>query len=213
MHKISPNTAVAINRSRCSTSSAASRSSPRIAARDSSNVHFAASTKSLLISGGSSIVAMPTPQLRAVEDDDDDDDIADDDPQHNNNSNIDDFIPTTSAAETCALDLQVENAVLQEMIEKHHRVFMSHTFPPSLAGADNLTDIQLWCCPQQELDNVIFVLSNWQPTVNLKTMKAGPDKEQLTKFRRGHKGGNKFKKKYHLEMIQVPGSDPRTVIR
>ena len=44
-------------------------------------------------------------------------------------------------------------------------------------------------------------------------MDAGPDKEQLSKFHREHKGGNKFKKKYHLETIQVPGSDPRTVIR
>ena len=255
---MSPNTSAALmsrrSLSRLSTSS--SRSSPRLAGRDSSNVRFTASTKSLN-SGGSVKSSMRTPRHQSerthsplstlhlrpvrggsigsistlshstkqssgkkcpakpksasrtkrhrttkqqinkkqINDDDDDGDYDDDDDDDddndgtqnkngNNNDGNEDFVPTTSAAESPTVDLDNDNPVLQEMIEKHRTVFMSHAFPPALAGGTNLTDIQLWCRPQEELDYIVFVLSNWQPNVNLKTMEPGPEREHLTSSRR-----------------------------
>ena len=127
------------------------------------------------------------------DDDDDDGDYDDDDgddddgTQNNKNKNDgnEDFLPTTSAAESPTIDLDNDNPVLQEMIKKHRSVFMSRAFPPTLAGGTNLTtDIQLWCRPQEELDYIVFVLSNWQPNINLKTMEPGPEREHLTSSRR-----------------------------
>ena len=73
-------------------------------------------------------------------------------------------------------------------------------------------DTQLWCCPQEELDYIVYVLSNWKPHINLKTAKPGIEKDKLTKFCHEHKRGNKFKQKYHLETIHVPDSEPRIVL-
>lgn len=129
---------------------------------------------------------------KIINDDDDgdyDDDDGDDDDGTQNNKNKndgnEDFLPTTSAAESPTIDLDNDNPVLQEMIKKHRSVFMSRAFPPTLAGGTNLTtDIQLWCRPQEELDYIVFVLSNWQPNINLKTMEPGPEREHLTSSRR-----------------------------
>lgn len=154
-----------------------------------------------------------------ADDDDDDNASADDDKDSNGerrSQHEPDFFNTTSGSDhDPPLPEDEDNPLLQEMIEKHRRLFMARAFPPVPVdgGDEGDTDTGLWCRPQQELDYIVYVLSNWQVNVNLKQMPAGPEKDKLTKFRRDHKGGNKFKKKYHLETIQVPGDEPRTVIR
>ena len=153
-----------------------------------------------------------------TDDDEDKDADADDDKDSNGERharNEPDFFNTTSGSNDTPIPEDEDNPLLREMIDKHRRLFMSRAFPPIPVDGDNEDDADrgLWCRPQQELDYIVFVLSNWQTNVNLKTMSAGPEKDKLTKFRREHKGGNKFKKKYHLETIQVPGDEPRTVLR
>ena len=84
---------------------------------------------------------------------------------------------------------------------------MARAFP--LTERDNL----VWCHPQEEINYVEYVLTNWQDGVNIKQMPAGPERDKLVQFCRNHKAGNKYKKKFHLETITAPGSEPRTVIR
>ena len=146
------------------------------------------------------------------EDDDDDDGKDDDDDE--DPAVEDDFLPTTSSVEVPRADPDKDNPVLRELIEKHRQVFMSRAFPDTPDGEEEKeNDDQLWCRPQKELDYIVFVMNNWQPHIHLKTATPGPERDELTKFRREHKGGNKFKNKYHLEVITVPGSEPRTVLR
>lgn len=161
-----------------------------------------------------------------ADNDDNDEDAegeGDDNDSHgeHHSRNDPDFFNTTSGTDhDLPLPEDEDNPLLQEMIEKHRRLFMARAFPPIPVdeGDEDVEDKEekdkgLWCRPQEELDYIVFVLSNWQTGVNLKFMPAGPEKDKLTKFRRAHKGGNKFKKKYHLETIQVPGDEPRTVLR
>jgi hypothetical protein len=100
-----------------------------------------------------------------------------------------------------------DNPLVLEMIAKHRHAFMSRAFPSgtSVPEDEDVADTQLWCRPQEELDHIVYVLSNWKPHVNLKEAEPGIERDLLAKFRREHRNGNKFKKKYHLEIIKVPG--------
>ncbi len=108
-----------------------------------------------------------------------------------------------------------DNPLVCKMIAKHRNAFMSRAFSSCASVPENedVADTQLWCRPQEGLDYIVYVISNWKPHINLKTAPPGIERDELTKFCCEHKGGNKFKKKYHLEIIKVPGSDPLTVIR
>ena len=95
------------------------------------------------------------------------------------------------------------------MVQRHREIFMARAFPPSESDeAHNL----LSCGPQQEHDYIEHVHTHWQAGVNLKQMEPGSEKDKLIKFCCEHKGGNKYKNKYHLEVINVPGNGPRTVL-
>lgn len=120
-----------------------------------------------------------------------------------------DFVPVTSTAEEQRVIDQL-NPVLLAMIERHRKIFMDKAFPPV---ADDAADYMLWCRPQEEVDYIVHVLSNWQEGVQLKQVPPGPERDSLAKFRRENKLGNKYIKKYSLEVIQPPGGDPRTVVR
>ncbi len=152
------------------------------------------------------------------EDDDDDDDADDDDARdggkHGKRDDTD-FLPVTALAsdEQDMLRQRMKdqkNAVLQKLIARHREVFIARAFPTL---AEDGEDYMLWCRPQQELNYIIHVLSNWRVGVSLKAMTPGQEKENIANFRRKNKLGNKYIKKYTLEKIQVPGQDPTTVVR
>jgi hypothetical protein len=69
------------------------------------------------------------------------------------------------------------------------------------------------CRTHEELDLIAYVLSNWQPGINLKEMKPGPKREWLTNFWRKSKPGNKWVTLFHAEEIQYPGSTPCSIVR
>jgi len=143
-----------------------------------------------------------------LDDDDDDNDIG---TASHGTGKDDDYVPITSAAANndAAPDFD-DNPVTLAMLQRHREIFMQRAFPPDMpADEDNL----LWCRPQEEHEYIIHVIQNWQYGVNLKQMPPGPAREKLVKFRRKHKGGNKYCQRYHLEDIQVPGEEPRVVIR
>jgi hypothetical protein len=119
-----------------------------------------------------------------------------------------DFVPVTSTAEEQRL-IDHLNPVLLAMIERHRKIFMAKAFPPV---QDDAADYMLWCHPQEEVDYIIHVLSNWQEGVQLKQVPPGPEKDRLATFRRENKLGKKYIKKYSLEVIQPPGGDPCTVV-
>ena len=152
---------------------------------------------------------------------DDDDNNDDNDDDNNNTDDLHeedkdaDYIPVTSAAgKTGVTDPDRDNDPdLMSMVHRHREIFMLRAFPPSMSNEDEDTDNKVWCRPQQEHDYIVHVLTNWQIGVNLKQMEPGPEKQNLIKFRREHKGGNKYKNKYHPEVIDVPGVGPRTVLR
>jgi hypothetical protein len=109
-----------------------------------------------------------------------------------------------------------DNPLVCEMIANYRHTFMSRAFlshSTSLPEVEDVADMQLWCRPQEELDYIVYVLSNWKADINLKTTQPGIERDELIKFCREHKGGDKFKRKYHLETIKVPGADPRIVLQ
>jgi hypothetical protein len=136
----------------------------------------------------------------------------DDDRSHHNSANDDDkdtdYVPITSSASEHKLSDR-NNPVLMAMVQRHREIFMARAFP--LLQPDD-ADYMVWCRPQEELNYIIHVLDNWQVGVNLKQVDPGPEKEQLSKFWRENKLGNKYIKKYTLETIQAPGDERRIVI-
>ena len=69
------------------------------------------------------------------------------------------------------------------------------------------------CCPCEVLDNIIHVVSNWRPEINLLEMEPGYEKNRLQAFCCQNPNGTKLVKQYHLDVIHPPGAEPCKVVR
>jgi hypothetical protein len=69
------------------------------------------------------------------------------------------------------------------------------------------------CRPQEDLDLIVYVFSNWQPGIILEEMEPGPERDRLTVFWHNYNFSNKWVTSFHAEEIQVPGSTTRTILR
>ncbi len=104
-----------------------------------------------------------------------DDDNDDGDDKRKKHGDKPDFFRVTSTAEEQRL-IDNLNPVLLTMIDHHHKIFMAKAFPPVQEDA---ADYMLWCHPQEKVDYIVHVLSNWQEGVRLKQVSPGPERDCL----------------------------------
>jgi hypothetical protein len=126
-----------------------------------------------------------------------------------------DYINITSAKETSGVANQSINELdaEREMIERDRKVIMERAFAP-LNGDDGCeTEGFHLCRPKEELDLIVYVVSNLQLHTSLKEMEPDPERDRLTSYWRKYEHGNKWVTLFHAEEIQVHGSTPCTIVR
>jgi hypothetical protein len=107
---------------------------------------------------------------------------------------------------------------LTAITASHKKVFMKIAFPPgkekNYLNAKSKSASIPSCRLKLELDYIIYVVSNWQLGVQIRSMPPGYKRDSLLHFCCHHKKGNKYIHQYHLEEVFPPGNlEPCTVVK
>jgi hypothetical protein len=104
-------------------------------------------------------------------------------------------------------------------VARHRAAFMERAFPPVTAERRQPVSHQVAISQmgkvrsKEDFDRIVNVVQNWRREIKLKEMDPGYEKQRLSAFRAKHKTEAKLARQYVVEMIQVPGSLPRPVLR
>ena len=114
--------------------------------------------------------------------------------------NDDDFIPATNGPILTTAQDAVDDMFIAEktaeLIEKHRQEFTKRAFSVRTLATDvPLTTASAsikMCRPQKQkdIDYIIYTLKNWRVGANIKLMEPCPEKESISKFRRGNHNGS-----------------------
>ena len=96
----------------------------------------------------------------------------------------------------------------EDMVGRHREVFMERAFGGDDERADNVI-----VRPQEELDEIIFVLEHWEVDVPLKSIVDPEHFCAVKAFCDTHKPGYKWVKLYFLQYIELPDGTKRKVLR
>ncbi len=128
-----------------------------------------------------------------------------------------DYVQVTNPAVNYSMEWK-DVGDLAATIANHKQAFMERTFPPGkektyLSAKSKSASIPS-CRPTSELDYIIYVFSNRQEGVNIRSMTPGYERDSLLYFCCQHKKGNKYIHQYPLEEVFPPGNlEPCTVAK
>lgn len=94
-----------------------------------------------------------------------------------------------------------------DMVDRHRDVFMERAF-----GGDDRADNAI-VRPQEEVDEILFVLEHWEVDVPLKSIVDPEHFSAVKAFRDTHKPGYKWVKHYFLQHIELADGTQRKVLR
>ncbi len=144
----------------------------------------------------------------------------DEDDSYNGNEKDDkerDYIPVTNQAVNDLMEGK-DIGDLAAIIASHKKAFMERASPPGkekyYLNAKSKSAFIPSCRQKSELDYIIYVVSNWQVGVQIRSMTPGYERDSLLHFCCQHMKGNKYIHQYHLEEVFPPGNlEPRTVVK
>lgn len=94
-----------------------------------------------------------------------------------------------------------------DIVGRHRQVFMQRAFGDFEAAGNAI------CRPQEELDQIIFVLKHWEIDMSVKEINDPEMYRAVKAFRETHKSGYKWVRNFWLQHIELPDGTSRDVLR
>ena len=130
-----------------------------------------------------------------------------------------DYLPVTDAALCKVIEGKGTTWEDNPLSEQHRKAFYLRAFPTNESDKafhkpQSKSASIAQCRPKTEVDNIINIVMNWEKGKEIRSMQDGEEKNDLLRFRRHHKVGNKYIHQYDVEEIFPPGEyRPRYVLK
>ncbi len=106
-----------------------------------------------------------------------------------------------------SVDSGIDGDEDEDIVGCHREVFFEHAFGNDKDAANNAI-----CCPESEIQHIIFVLQHWEVDMVLKTIDDPEHYCAVKEFRETHKYGYKWVRTFWIQDIELPDGSSKTIL-